>query len=130
MPADLDYNLVEKILSVCTLKGDYMKLVIVIMSNNDVVHVLSKTSAEGFISTKVSTQGQFLQNGHTTVLFGVDDNRVEPLFEIIEKNVTKRVIRQTGVESTIEGSLLKQPVDVEEFGAVAFVINVEEFKKL
>lgn len=130
MPADLDYTLVEKILSVYTLKGDYMKLVIVIMSNNDVGHVLSKTSAEGFISTKVSTQGQFLQNGHTTVLFGVDDDRVEPLFEIIEKNVTKRVIRQTGVESTIEGSLLKQPVDVEEFGAVAFVINVEEFKKL
>ena len=52
------------------------------------------------------------------------------MFDLIRNNVTKRVLKQTSVESTIEGSLLKKPVDVEEFGAVAFVINVEDFKKL
>lgn len=107
-----------------------MKLVIAIVSNKDLGAVLSATSAEGFFSTKIATQGQFLQSGQTTILFGVEDSRVDCLFEIIEKNVTKRVLKQTSVESTIEGSLLKKPVDVEEFGAVAFVINVEEFKKL
>lgn len=107
-----------------------MKLVIVIVSNKDLGAVLSATTAEGFMSTKVSTQGQFLQSGQTTILYGVDDDRVDALFEIIEKNVTKRVVRQTSVESTIEGLLLKKPVDVEEYGAVAFVVNVEEFKKL
>ena len=35
-----------------------------------------------------------------------------------------------GVASTLEGSWLRQPVDVEEYGAVAFVINVDEFRKL
>ena len=44
--------------------------------------------------------------------------------------MTKRVVRQVGVASTLEGSLLRQPVDVEEYGAVAFVINVDEFRKL
>ena len=107
-----------------------MKLVIAIISNKDLPGVLSATSTEGFPSTKIATQGQFLQSGNTTVLYGVDDDKVDTLFEIIENNVTKRVIKQTAVESTIEGSLLKKPVDVEEFGAVAFVINVEEFKKL
>ncbi len=107
-----------------------MKLVILIVSNKDLAKVLAATSAEGFFSTKISTAGQFLQDGQTTILFGVKDDRVEALFEIIEKNVTKRVLRQRGVESTVEGSLLKKPVDVEEFGAVAFVINVEEFRKL
>lgn len=107
-----------------------MKLVILILSNKDLAKVLAATSAEGFFSTKISTAGQFLQDGQTTILFGVKDDRVEALFEIIEKNVTKRVMRQRGVESTVEGSLLKKPVDVEEFGAVAFVINVEEFRKL
>lgn len=107
-----------------------MKLVIAIVSNKDLATVLSATSAEGFFSTKIATQGQFLQSGQTTILFGVEDSRVDCLFEIIEKNVTKRVLKQTSVDSTIEGSLLKKPVDVEEFGAVAFVINVEEFKKL
>lgn len=107
-----------------------MKLVIVILSNKDVGKVLSATSTEGFISTKIATQGQFLQSGQTTVLFGVDDEKVEILFRIIENNITKRVLKKEGVESTIEGSLLNKPVDVEEFGAVAFVINVEEFRKL
>ena len=107
-----------------------MKLVIAILSNEDVPAVLSATSTEGFTSTKVATQGQFLQSGQTTVLYGVKDEKVDTLLKIIENNVTKRVLKKTGVESTIEGSLLKKPVDVEEFGAVAFVINVEEFRKL
>lgn len=107
-----------------------MKLVIAIVSNKDLPQVLAVTSAEGFPSTKIATQGQFLQSGQTTILYGVNDNRVDDLFELIKNNVTKRVLKETSVESTIEGSLLKKPVDVEEFGAVAFVINVEDFKKL
>lgn len=107
-----------------------MKLVIAIFSNKDLSKVLAVTGAEGFFSTRISTAGQFLEGGHTTVLFGVEEEKVEELFGIIKKNVTKRVLRQKGVESTIEGSLLKKPVDVEEFGAVAFVIDVEQFRKL
>ena len=107
-----------------------MKLLIVIFSNRDLSKVLSATSAEGFSSTKIATQGQFLENGQTTVLFGVDESRVEELFGVIERNITKRVVRQYGVESTLEGSLLKKPVDIEEYGAVAFVIDVDQFRKL
>lgn len=107
-----------------------MKLVIAIVSNGDLAKVTSATSAEGFPSTNVSTKGQFLASGHTTILFGIDDDRVEELFAILEKNISKRIVRQTGVESTLEGSLLKKPVDVEENGAVAFVVNVEDFRKL
>lgn len=107
-----------------------MKLVIAIISNSDVTKVLGATSTEGFSSTKVATAGQFLQSGQTTILFGVDNDRVEELFGIIEKNVTKRVLKEKGVESTLEGSLLKKPVDVEEYGAVAFVVDVEDFRKL
>ncbi|MDD6727989.1 MAG: cyclic-di-AMP receptor [Eubacteriales bacterium] len=107
-----------------------MKLAIVILSNKDLPNVLAQTSAEGFISTKIATAGQFLESGQTTVLYGVDDDKVDALFEIIENNITKRVVRREGVESTLEGSLLKKPVDVEEFGAVGFVIDVEQFRKL
>ena len=107
-----------------------MKLVIAIVSNSDLAKVNSATSAEGFFSTNVSTKGHFLASGHTTILFGVNDDKVEELFSILEKNVSKRIIRQKGVDSTLEGSLLKKPVDVEENGAVAFVVNVEDFRKI
>ena len=107
-----------------------MKLVIVIVSNKDLTNVLSSTLLQGYFSTKISTQGMFLENGQTTVLFGVKDEDVDKLFDIIEKNVTKRVVRHIGVDSTLQGSLLKKPVDVEEYGAVAFVLDVDQFRKL
>ena len=60
----------------------------------------------------------------------LDPHNAEKLFDIIEKNVTKRVVRHIGVDSTLQGSLLKKPVDVEEYGAVAFVLDVDQFRKL
>lgn len=107
-----------------------MKLAIVIVSNKDAANVVGATGAEGYFSTRMSTAGQFLENGHTTILFGVEDEKVDDLFTIIEKSITKRVVRKTQVESTVAGSLLNKPVDVEEYGAVAFVINIDEFRKL
>ena len=64
-----------------------MKLVIVIISNKDLAKVLAAASAEGFFSTKIATAGQFLEGGHTTVLFGVNDDKVDFLFDLIEKNI-------------------------------------------
>ncbi|MCD7796485.1 MAG: cyclic-di-AMP receptor [Clostridiales bacterium] len=107
-----------------------MKLAIVILSNKDLSKVLAATSKEGFPSTRIATSGQFLESGQTTIFFGVKKERLEELFDIIENNITKRMMRKEGVESTLEGSLLKKPVDVEEYGAVAFTLDVDEFRKL
>lgn len=107
-----------------------MKLVMAVISNKDVSKVLDAITKEGFSSSRISTTGQFLSDGHTTLFIGTEDHKVEQLFDVLKKHVTKRVVRQVGVASTLEGSLLRQPVDVEEYGAVAFVINVDEFRKL
>lgn len=106
-----------------------MKLIISIVSNKDVENVFENLSKAGFPATKISTMGQFLEGGHTSLFIGVDDNKVDDVFDVLQNSVSKRVVKQHGVQSTLKGTLLKQPVDVEEFGAIAFVINVEEFKK-
>lgn len=106
-----------------------MKLVIAIISNSDIENVLSAISQEGFFATKISTVGQFLTGGHTVIFCGTDDDKVPQLFDIIKNNVTKRTIRTHGVTSTLTGSLLKAPVDVEEGGAIAFTVNVEDYQK-
>lgn len=106
-----------------------MKLVITIISNKDIQSLTAKLSENSFSFTRIATSGQFLENGHTTFLIGVADEKVDALFDTIQSGVTKRVIRKKGVENNIEGSLLKKPVDVEEYGAVAFIVNVDEFKK-
>lgn len=106
-----------------------MKLVITIISNSDVEKVMSEIGSNGYSATKISTTGQFLVDGHTAILIVCDTERVEKLIEIIKSSVTKRTLKTHGVTSTIHGSLLKQSVDVEEYGGVAFVVPVEEFLK-
>lgn len=106
-----------------------MKLIIAIISNKDVEKVLDILSKSGFQATKVSTTGQFLEGGHSCIFIGVDDNKTDEVMNLLEKTVTKRVVRQHGVKSTLSGTLLKQPIDVEEYGATAFIIDVEDFKK-
>lgn len=106
-----------------------MKLVISIISNKDIERVLSAISSKGFYATKISTVGQFLTGGHTVIFCGTDDEKVPVLFDIIKNNVTKRIIKTHGVTSTLTGSLLKAPVDVEEGGAIAFTLNVEDYQK-
>ena len=107
-----------------------MKLVIAIISNSDSEKVISAIAQAGYSSTKISTRGQFLVDGHTTLLVGCDDEKVNALLEIMKNSATKRVVESTGVTSTIDGSLLKKAVDVEKYGIVATIINVEEFIKL
>ena len=107
-----------------------MKLVLTIVSNSDVEKVVSAIAEKGYSSTKISTQGQFLVDGHTTLFTVCEDDKVKPLIEIMKNSATKRKVESTGVTSTITGSLLKQAVDVEKYGIVATVINVDEFIKL
>jgi uncharacterized protein YaaQ len=106
-----------------------MKLVMTIVSNSDTQNILDAVAKNGYYATKVSTTGQFLVDGHSAILIGCDDEKVEELHQILKDNVTKRVVKTPGVKSTISGSLLNQAVDVEEYGAVAFTINVDDFRK-
>lgn len=106
-----------------------LKLVITIISNKDIEKVLEALSKAGFFATKISTTGQFLEGGNSCIFVGVEQDKIEEVFDVLGKNVTKRIIRQHGVNSTVAGTLLKQPVDVEEYGGVAFVIDVENFRK-
>lgn len=106
-----------------------MKLVMTIISNKDVEKVLDTVVKNGYFATKISTTGQFLVDGHTAILIGCKDDQVDKLYELLKQSVTKRVVKSSGVTSTITGSLLKQAVDVEEYGGVAFTIDVEDFKK-
>lgn len=107
-----------------------MKLVIIIISNSDAERVINAIVLNGYSVTNISTSGQFLVDGQTTLLVGCDDDKVEKLYEIIRKTVSKREIETTGVMNTITGSLLNQAVDVEKNGAVVFTIDVSDFRKL
>ncbi|MCD7872457.1 MAG: cyclic-di-AMP receptor [Clostridiales bacterium] len=106
-----------------------MKLIITIVSNKDVGDVIDALGREGFFATKISTTGLFLENGHTCLFIGVKEEKLEEAINVLKGSVTKRVVHQEGVTSTLAGTLLNKPVDVEEFGGILFVIDVEKFVK-
>ena len=109
---------------------NYLKLIISMVSNGDTETVMNALSKNGYFATKVGTKGQFLADGHTTLLIGSKPEEVENIIEIIKNSVTKRTVVSNGVDSTLTGTLLQAPVEVETGGAVVFVIDVEQFEKI
>lgn len=107
-----------------------MKMLIVNVSNSDSDKLLRTLAYKQFYATKISSYGMFLKEGNTTICICVTDSQVTAVREIIKKCVTKRTIKAENVMRTAQDGLLAQPVNVEENGAVMFLINVSEFSKI
>lgn len=107
-----------------------MKFLIAIVSNEDAAKTVENLSVNKFYVTKLSTSGQFLKAGNSTLLIGVEEEKVEQVVELIKGCATKRTITESGVKSTLEGSLLANPIEVTTGGAVIFVLDVEQFFKI
>ena len=54
-----------------------MKLIIAIVQDEDASRLVNKLMNEGFGATKLATTGGFLRSGNTTLLTGVDDDKLE-----------------------------------------------------
>ena len=67
-----------------------MKLIIAIVQDEDASRLINKLMYEGFGATKLSTTGGFLRSGNTTLLTGVDDDKLDAAMDIIEKTCKSR----------------------------------------
>lgn len=103
-----------------------MKMVIAIVNDQD-NHLLSdELTANNFRTTKLASTGGFLRAGNTTFLIGVEDERVDELLNLINKNCHHRDQLVTPVSGT--GShYIPYPVEVHTGGATVFVLPIEQF---
>lgn len=107
-----------------------MKLVLAIVSNDDSSDVSNALNRENFQVTRLATTGGFLRVGNTTLIAGVEDDRVEDCLAIIKKECKKRTeVVPTSAAYDI-GRFASFPVEVEVGGATVFVVDVESFYKL
>ena len=67
-----------------------MKLILAIVSNDDAAAVQSSMTTAGFQVTKLATTGGFLMAGNTTIISGVEDDRIDEAIDIIGKHSSKR----------------------------------------
>jgi uncharacterized protein YaaQ len=64
-----------------------MKMIIIIVKDND-ADVLTQTfTAENFRVTRVASTGGFLRSGVVTMLLGVDDDQVDAAIQVARKSL-------------------------------------------
>ena len=62
-----------------------MKMIIVIVKDNDADILTQSLTAGSFRVTRVASTGGFLRSGVVTMLLGVDDNQVDSAIDVMKK---------------------------------------------
>ena len=107
-------------------EGFEMKLILAIVNHDDASAVSQALTKKGFSSTKLATTGGFLMAGNTTILVGVDEEKVQSVIDIIKEESHSR---KQMIPTTTEMSYGYYPsMPVEVGGATVFVVDIERFE--
>lgn len=105
-----------------------MKLIIAIVQDQDAPNLIDHVTEKDFRVTKLSTSGGFLKAGNTTLLMGVDDERVEELLKIIQDNCSAREVTTSLMTMNIPGeTYMPYPIEVKVGGATVFILDIAEY---
>jgi len=109
-----------------------MKLVVAVVQDEDIEALTTELVDQDFRFTKVSTSGSFLRMGNTSLLIGVDDQRVSEVMGILKRTCQRRTQIAVPYSPALEPGLLYMPenFEVEVGGAIVFVANVSRFERL
>ena len=107
-----------------------MKLIIAIIQDEDAGEVISHLNEAKFQVTRLNTKGGFLRAGNTTILTGVEKEKLDEALKIIEDNSKARTQYATLPSSVgaMHGFILA-PIEVKVGGATVLVLDVEHFYK-
>ena len=108
-----------------------MKLIIAIVQDEDASRLISNLMNEGFGVTKLATTGGFLRSGNTTLLVGVEDDKLDEAMSVLERvcKSRKQIATAPSPISGTTGVYVPYPVEVLVGGATIFVLNVDQFVK-
>lgn len=107
-----------------------MKLVLIIVSNEDANAVAKVLLKEKFYVTKLASTGGLLKNGNTTLIVGTDDDKVQKVVSTVGE-VAKSRKQQLAPNNADEFGMLNSfPFEVNVNGATIFVLEVAEHYKL
>lgn len=107
-----------------------MKLMLIIISNEDANDVTKGLLNEKYFVTKLSSTGGLLHNGNTTLLVGVDNKDVPKVKEVVATFAKARKKRINAGEPGELNMFSMFPKDVSISGATIFVLNVDEYYKI
>ncbi|MBQ3055378.1 MAG: cyclic-di-AMP receptor [Oscillospiraceae bacterium] len=106
-----------------------MKLVMAIVNADDAHAVINNLTQEGYSVTRLATTGGFLKTGNTTIIVGVEEEKVAPVLEIIKKHSHSRKQLVSTASELGMGFFPSVPTEITVGGATIFVMDVEQFAK-
>ncbi len=104
-----------------------MKLVLIIIQNDDSTDAVSALTKEGFFITKLATTGAFLSAGNTTLLIGTSEEKIPKIKEILSKTCIGTKQAEPFMSAFIPNA---SGANETVGGATMFVLNVESFEKI
>ncbi|MBU5294254.1 cyclic-di-AMP receptor [Anaerosalibacter bizertensis] len=105
-----------------------MKLIIAIVQDEDAPGLIEDLTEEEYRVTKLASTGGFLKSGNTTLLIGVEDEKVDHVLNIIEDTCKTREITTSLMTVTMPGdTYIPYPLDVKIGGATIFILDVEKY---
>ncbi|GFN35717.1 cyclic-di-AMP receptor [Tepidimicrobium xylanilyticum] len=108
-----------------------MKLIIAIVQDQDASGLIDDLTEKKYGVTKLASTGGFLKSGNTTLLIGVEDDKVDEVIKIIEDNCKTREITTSLLTVNMPGdTYIPYPIDVKVGGATLFILDVEQYKKI
>lgn len=109
-----------------------MKLIIAIVQDNDANALIDTLTDSGFKVTKLATTGGFLKSGNTTLLVGVEQEKVDEVISQIESvcKTREQVVTTPSPVAGSTGIYVPYPMEVEVGGANIFVVDVDKFIKI
>ncbi len=109
-----------------------MKLIIAIVQDKDAANLIMELTKSNIRSTKLSSTGGFLGGGNTTLLIGIDQEKIEDVMDIVKRVCRSRKQITTPVIPVGMGgdSYIPIPTEVTIGGATIFVVDVQQFEKI
>ena len=106
-----------------------MKLVMAIVNADDAHAVINHLTKESYSVTRLATTGGFLKTGNTTIIVGVEANKVENVIEIIRHHSHSRKQLVSTASELGMGFFPTVPTEITVGGATVFVVDIERFEK-
>lgn len=108
-----------------------MKLIVAIVQDQDIPSLVDDLTEKEFRVTKLASTGGFLKSGNTTLLIGVEDEKIDEVIGIIEDNCKTREITTSLLTVSMPGdTYIPYPLEVKVGGATLFILDVEQFIKI
>lgn len=104
-----------------------MKLIFAIVQNDDAKSLTRMLVEREVRVTQISSAGGFLRGNNSTLMIGVEQDRLEEVLSIIEAKSKRRKTVTDGGGFSISGMGDALPIPMDVGGAVVFVIDVDQF---